>query len=159
MEVEAAARRLLIADQTVNGYVNGKVFRYRLEEKIEGTSGRAIVVARNNGWATPDPVTTQEFPILTVKCYADPSRDSEGNIRSTDAEDGAFALWRAVDKLLHGKRDEYWGGPSNGLRVVTSQRWQEPVLITERDRHGQTAGDPLGDTVYVHGQYALQVIH
>jgi hypothetical protein len=50
-------------------------------------------------------------------------------------------------------------GSDPGLMVVTAARWKEPVVMTEKDRHGQTAGDPLGDSVYVYVEYALQVIH
>lgn len=167
MEVESAARRELLQDSTVNGYVAGKVFKYRLEEQIDGTSGRALVVSRNNGWATPDTVKSAEYPILAIKCYADPTRDSAGLITSMDATDKAFALWRVVDRLFHAKRGQRWGafGSDPGMMVVTSRRWREPATVGSHDQHGGggksggQAGDPLGDAVYVYAEYALQVIH
>lgn len=161
MEVETAVRRYLLDQAPVTGYVQAKVFKFRLEESIEGTSGLAIVVARNNGWATPDPITTQEYPILSVKCYADPTRFDDGEIRTLDAPDKAAALYRTVNQFLHAKRGVRWGarGSDEGLFVVTSQRWREPTLVTQKDLYGHAANDPLGDVVYVHAEYALQVIH
>lgn len=160
MEVEAAARRMLLTNDAVRGYVVDKVYRNRLGAKIDGTSGRAIVVYRNNGWATPDPVTSQEYPILAMKFYADPTRD-EGDITKADAEDKALAIYRVVNPLLHGRRGFRMGGltPDTGLMVVTAARWKEPAIVTEKDEHGPTQGDPLGDTVYAYVEYALQVIH
>lgn len=161
MEVESGARKVLLADSTVSGYVGTKVFKFRLEEKVDGTSGRSLVVYRNNGWATPDPVTTQEYPILAVKCYADPDRDAGGQIKLMNAEDKAMALYRAVNKVLHGKRGVWWGagGSETGILIVGCQRWKEPFIVREKDQHGQSAGDPLGDAVYAYVEYAIQTIH
>lgn len=160
MEVEAAARRELLADDTVKGLVADRVFRHRLDEVVDSTGKQAIVVARNNGWATPDPVKTAEYPILGVKCYADPTRDAQGEIRQEDAADRAYALARVVTRLLHARRGRWWGtvGSNPGLMVVTCQKWKEPVLVTEKDKHGEGSGDPLGDSVYVYVEFALQVI-
>lgn len=146
----------------MNGYVVGKVFRHRLEEPVDGTAGMAIVVDRNNGWATPDPVKSQEFPILRLKCYADPDRDAQGQIARLNAEDKAWALYRAADRLVHAaQRGARVGaiGADPGLMVVASSRSKEPALVTEKDRHGVTAGDPLGDSVYVVAEYNLIVVH
>lgn len=161
MEVESAARRYLLGDTTVTGYVQARVHKWRLEEKVDGTGKSAIVVYRNNGWATPDPVTTQEYPILAVKAYSDATRDSTGEIVKSDAEDRAFALMRAISNRLRRQRGEWWGavGADPGLLVVTCAPWKEPTLVTEKDRHGQTSGDPLGDAVYAYGEFALQVVH
>ena len=162
MEVEAAVRRVLLGDPTVNGYVVGKVFRNRLEEKVDGTGGRAIVVARNNGWATPDPATSQEYPIVVLKFYADPDRDVySGGVQRSNAEDKALAVYRAADKLLHAKRGVWMGafGSNRGLMVVTSARASEPVVVREKDRHGEGSGDPLGDSLYVMVEYNMQVVH
>lgn len=161
MEVATAFRRHLLGHDPTTGYVQQRVFKYRLGEKIDGTGGRAVVVYPNNGWATPDPVTTQEYPILAVKCFADHDRDDDAQIREYNAEDKAMALYRVVDQRLRGIRGRWIGsvGQNPGLFVVTSQRWKEPVITTEKDRHGQQSGDPLGDVVYAYVEYALQVIH
>lgn len=161
MELETAFRRHLLAAEPVAGYVGQKVYKHRLGEKIDGTGGRAIVLYRNNGWATPDPVTTQEYPILALKLYADPDRDTDGQVKEFNGEDKAFALYRVVDRFVRGLRGVWVGGVAQtpGLLVITSQRWKEPVISTEKDRHGQTTGDPLGDSVYAYVEYALQVVH
>lgn len=160
MEVESAVRRRLLADQTVNGYVAGAVWKFRLMEAIEGTGQRAVVVKRDGGWAVPDETTTQEYPLVTVRCYADPDRDNDGLMVDGTALSNAFALYRAVDKVLHGKRGEVWGG-DNGLLVITSQRWSEPYSVAADDQHGASSGssEALGETVFVLAQYALQVVH
>lgn len=160
MEVEAAARREFLSSDTVKGYTGERVFRHRLEEVVDGTGKHAIVVARNNGWATPDPVKTAEYPILGVKCYADSTRNATGEVTKEDAADKAFALARVVTRLLHARRGRWWGavGSNPGLMVVTCQKWKEPVLVTEKDKHGEGSGDPLGDSVYVYVEFALQVI-
>jgi len=160
VELEAAVRRMFLNDDTVRGLVGDRVFKHRLETKVDGTGDRAVVVARNNGWATPDPVQTQEYPILGVKFYADPDR-TEGEIVRMNGEDKALAVYRAANGLLHARRGFRMGawGSDPGLMVVTVARWAEPVTVTERDRHGMSAGDPLGDAVYVYVEYALQVVH
>lgn len=163
MEVETAVRRMLLTVPTVTGYVQDKVWKFRLEErdKVEGKGSRAIVVSRNNGWATPDPVRSAEFPILRLRLYADPDRDDNGEITTYNAEEKAWAMYRAVDPLFHNKRGVRWGGTEStaGLYVVTSKRHGEPSSTTAHEQHGHPSEDPLGDMAYVEVQYALQVIH
>lgn len=161
MEIETAARKMLLGVPAVTGYVQQKVFKFRLEEKVDGTGGRAIVVERNNGWASPDTVTSQEYPILRIKMFADPDRESSGEIKMLNAEEKAWAMHRVVDPLIHGKRGMVWGASesNSGLLVVTARRWKEPVLVGPHDLHGHPSMDPLGDSVYVEADYALQVVH
>jgi hypothetical protein len=159
MELETATRRFLMADATVSGYVQDRVFKFRLEQKVDGTGQSALVVNRSNAWTAPDPVKWMEFPVLRVHCYADPRRDDDGQVAELDAEDRAFAMYRVLDRLLHARRDYTMGSVGNqkGLKVVSSARWAEPFVVTDKDRHGD--GDPLGDAVYVVGQWALVVVH
>lgn len=157
MEIESAARRALLANSTVNGFVAGKVYRFRLGEKLDGTAGCAVVVDRNGGWATPLPDRGQEFPIVRLKCYADPDRTTEGDIARANAEDKALAVASAVNRLWHGVRSQWWGG-ANGVLVVSCDRRGEPVIVAEADRHGVTAGDPLGDTVYAMIEFNVVMI-
>jgi hypothetical protein len=159
MELETAARRFLLADATVRGYVQDRVWKFRLEQKIDGTGQAALVVERSNGWTAPDVVKSMEFPVLRVRSYVDPRRDMDGQIAELDAEDRAYALYRTLDRLLHGRRDVWMGtvGSAPGLRVVSSARWAEPFMVTEKDRHGDA--DPLGDAVYVTGEWALVTVH
>lgn len=160
MEVESAMRRVIKNDPTVRGYVGDWVFKYRLEEKVDGTGKAAIVVGRDGGWATPQVVNTNEYPRLRVDCHADLSRDLDGTPLQGDAEDRAWALWRSVDALLHpGKRGQRWGGFGSdpGLLVNTIARGQEPFLTVQKDQH---AGDPpLGDTAVVSCYYNIDCVH
>lgn len=152
MEIETAIRKYLLAKSPVTGYVGNRVDKYRLTEPVTGTGRRAIVISRAGGWVTPDPIKTQEYPIVQIECWADPDRDEEGNIAVANAPDKAFAVQRVLDPLLHGKRDKWW----SDLKVVSSQRWGEPTLIQQDDQHGTLR---LGDSVMVVTRYALQVVH
>lgn len=150
MEVEAAIRRRLLADPGVNGYVAGKVWKYRLPETLDGTGGRAIVVWRDGGWAQPDKVKTSEFPLVNVDCWADHSRDERGAMLSADAEENAWAVYRVVDMVLHGRLGEMWGE----LHVVTSARWGEPFVLGGRDPSVKAM-----QAASVRASYSLQVVH
>lgn len=150
MEVTTAARKLLLNDDTVNGYVTGKVFKDVLTEAVSGTGGRAIVVRVVGGWSPGDHVQTIEYPLLQIECVADPDRDIDGTITTANAVDKAMAVARACDRALHGLRDSWWPD-TTGLRVVSCVRWSEPI-VNPHD-------DALGDAVMVWSRYALQVVH
>ena len=169
MEVETAVRRMLVDQPTITGYVgakpNAKVYKHSLGDNLTGTGGRAIVVRRSNGWATPERTNTQEYPLVVIECWADHSRNPAGEYDLADNVDNAYAVYRAVDPLMHAKRDVVWGG-ANGLLVVTSQRWQEPWHATASDAHGvgviadaQSRLGAIGECAVVVLTYALQVGH
>lgn len=157
MEIESAVRRHLLRDNTVRGYVEERVWKFRLEEAVDQTGLAALVVVRGNGWATPQPRNTQEYPILHVDAVVDPAREISGEIARLDAEDRAFALARVVNGILHGLRGVRLGGYARdpGLMVNSCQRWSEPRLITGADMHPPTAGD----TVKVRSEFAFDVVH
>jgi hypothetical protein len=157
MEIESAARRMLLQQQAVTGYVQNRIWRHDRQEVLDGTGQRAIVLRRNNGWAQREQRNTQEFPILLVECWADSTRDDCGQIVKADALDNAYALHRVVDPLLHGKRGVRWGGV-NGLLIVSSQTWAEPISETAERAHGHRAKE-LGDLAVVTTQYAICCIH
>jgi hypothetical protein len=148
VEVETAVRKHLIADSAVNGYVAGKVYKYRLELPIDGTGGRALVVRRLGGWTNPDVVKTSEYPLVALHCYSDHQRDSAQGIVTQDGEEGAWALYRTVDAVMHAVRDEWWPD-ANGLSVITCARYSEPSLIAVRDV----------EAAVVEVRYAMQVKH
>lgn len=129
MELETAARRHLLRIPSVTGYVGRRVFKNTLVESPAGTAGYAIVVRRAVGWTTPDTVKTLEYPRLIVECWADPDREPTGETAVENAIDKAYALYRAVDRVLHGRRDEWWGagGTDPGLRVISCVRAGDPV--------------------------------
>jgi hypothetical protein len=166
MEVEAAVRRRLLDDPTVAGYVADRVFTHRLHDGVDldSTGRRAVVVRRVGGWATPDPVTTQEYPLLSVDCYAGNSRDSAGNVAAFDATSGAYAVFRAADAVLHApERGTWWGavGSNPGLLVVASQRFAEPFAETSSDllRGRASTGEELGSATVVVCRYAITCVH
>jgi hypothetical protein len=149
MELVTAARRHCLQVDTLRGYCGEKMFRWRLEEPIEGTSGAAIVIFLNPAWKTPDPVQSIQRPVMVIDCYADPTRESGDArvIKTQDAEDKAMAMARALEPVFHHRRAEVWGafGSTKGLQIVSCGRGAEPRIITAGDRH---AAEPkLGDTV------------
>jgi hypothetical protein len=152
VEVETAIRKYLLAQSEVTGYVGQRVDKFRLTEPITGTGRRSIVVKRNGGWQTPDPVKTLEFPIVQIECWADPDRDADGNVSVSNALDKALAVQRVIDPLLHGQRGVRW----SELMVVSSARWSETLMVTQDDTHGTLR---LGDSVFVVTRYALAVVH
>lgn len=145
MEIEAGVRRLLLDDPAVSGYVGTKVWKYRLEDALDGSGGRAIVVSRVGGWTSPNELNTQEFPKLRVELWADQSRNEDGTISVNDGESSAFAMFRVVDPLLHGVRDVRWGD----LFVVGCSRYSEPFVDKSSDF----------EAVRISVDYAVQVIH
>jgi hypothetical protein len=157
MEIESAARRYLLSLQPVTGYVGQKVFKFRLQEPIEGTGGLAIVVNRQSGWAAPEQIGTTEKPRLSVDCWADPTRVvGSGEIQALDAEDKAYALARVVRPYFCYPylRNVFIGavGSNPGLRVVDSDCNIEPRLLEDH-------ATDRGDTVTVRIEFALSVQH
>lgn len=165
MEIETAARKMLLDNDAVNGYVVGKVFKFSLLQHVDGTGGLALVVRRSNGWTVPDEIQTPEFPILIVDCWADCDR-VDGEMVSDNAVDKAFGLYRVVDKLIHGIADQWWGarGDNPGLRIIRGSRGSDPYFSTSNDAHSPAAGGPVpqtptGNSAVVTAQYNLQVVH
>jgi hypothetical protein len=162
VEVEPAVRRRLLDDLTVRGYVADRVYKHKLDTHVQGTGQRAIVVRTDGGWAQPDEVQTSEFPMLYVDFWADRSRNTAGKATADDAVDNARAVYRAADRLLHARRGERWGafGSHPGLMVVSSARFSEPVVQTERQSHGGAfLSVKLGDCAVITVRYALHVVH
>lgn len=160
MELITAARRWLLTLDDVRGYVDSRVYKYRLEEHVDGTGLRAIVLRYGSGWAARDPINTAEFPTLLVDFWADASRDPDGNMIIDDAISNALAMNRALKPHIHGLRDEWWGagGTSPGLRIISAHSWGEPIIETARDVHVGAGGDvPKGESAVVTTTYALHV--
>jgi hypothetical protein len=154
MEVTTGVRAKLLSIAALDSYVAGKVYKDRLEDTLDGSGGRAVVVDVPTGWATPQQVNTQEYPIVRVRLWADHQRDADGNVTVYDGLTSARAMYRSMDSELHGVRDERWGATLDraGLFVVTCQRWTEPVPSAEPERLGSEAA-------CLQVLYALQVIH
>jgi hypothetical protein len=164
MEIESSIRRYVLGLPVVAA-VGQKVFKFRLEELIDGTGSSAIVINRGAGWASPDPVKSTEFPRLIIDAVSDPTRDDTGAITTSDAADKAFAVARQIIPwfTFPNLRGEYIGavGSNPGLYVVSSQQWAEPRLISLGDLHGTAVlnEQAMGDTLTVRTEFALQIIH
>lgn len=162
MELAAAARRHLQNDVTLRGYVQGRVYTFTLHDHVAPRGRRALVVRPSGGWAQPERRSGAEFPILYVDCWADVSRTDTGERAADDAISNAYALYRAVDRLLQGVRDQRWGalGTQPGLPIVSCERWAEPFHQTAAESHGGTAyGVPLGEAAVVTVSYAVHTFH
>lgn len=161
MELETAARRMFLADTSVQGYVTGKVYKFELLDHVSGTSGRAIVVRRASGWGAPPLVGSSEYPTLIVENWADASRTPDGEVLKDDAADNALALYRVTDALVHGARDVVWGagGTNEGLRIVTAVRDGEPAIVTASASYGGGASTttPRGDSACAIASYSLHI--
>jgi len=162
MEVVPAARRRLLAEAGVRGYVQDRVFKHKLLEHVDQKGTRAIVLRTNGGWAEPDRTQSTEYPVLVLDCWADCDRDEHGDKVAENAIDNAWAVFRVADRVLHRVRGEFWGG-TNGLMVIESKRWTEPDYQTKDDAHagiiGGLGGVELGEAAAVTVQYALMVSH
>jgi len=157
VEVAPAARRYLLGQAPVTGYVQQRVYVERLGAQLDGTGQSAVVVRAAGGWAAPDAVGTAEYPVLQVECYSDVTRDPSGKPAGTwDNLTRAWAIYRTVNPLLHGlaSRGVTWGGTS-GLRVVTCVRRSEPM---QADSSSPGRGN-LGDLGVVSVSYNLEVLH
>lgn len=164
MELPAAARRLLLQQPAVVGYVQDRVFKHALWTHVDQTGKRAVVVRMAGGWEQPDRVQTSEFPLLAVDCWADCSRGTDGDKLQEDALDNAWAVYRVVDPVLHRVRNAMWGasGADPGAYVVDSVRWQEPFYATKDDGSGGNfSGVPykvdMGESAVVMAQYAVHL--
>jgi hypothetical protein len=161
VELETAARRMFLADATVQGYVAGKVFKFELLTHVTGTGGRAVVVRRATGWSAPGLRSLSEYPTLVVENWADCTRSPDGEPMAADAVDNAFALYRVTNRLIHGIRDVVWGagGDNAGLRVVSAERSAEPAYgaATAPSASGASTNTPLGESAVVIASYALHI--
>ena len=161
MEVDSAVRRELLNDPTVTGYVGDKVYRRSLWDNLEVLKGaRAVVVKRATGWAIPQRKNTQEYPTVTLECWADGDRDADGNLITDNGIDNAFALYRAVDSVLHGRDAGIWGrfGTSAGLTVIGCARAAEPMPFGPRDVAPDLQAQ-MDTYRYVQVPYSVQVVH
>jgi hypothetical protein len=158
VEVDAAARRRLLTDQTIGGYVDGKIYTQRLGCDLNGTGGYAIVVVRNGGWASPNQHNDGRFPLLLTKCYADPDRDEDGSVKTANGQTKALALDKALDRLLHRALGQTWGavGSNPGRLIISCYRASEPVAAGQGD--ALAGGEPLGDVVLARSLWQIETI-
>lgn len=151
MEIETAARKVLLADATVAGYVGPKVRKFTLLDALDRTAGRAIVLKRDGQWRRRDWQRSAEYPILRVECWADHDRDGVGDMTEANAEEKALALWRAVDSRLHSREMEQW----DELWIASCSLWSEPVPFVPHQY--QRYDHAIEAKCYV-ASYAVEVI-
>jgi hypothetical protein len=165
VEIEPAARKRLLDDVTVRGYVGPDgVYKHQLLEHVDQQGTRKIVVRRSGGWAGPDRIQSSEYPVLAVDCWADCSRTAGPNSpkRNFDCIENAWALFRAVDPLLHRIRNQWWGAYASnpGLRVFESVRSREPIAVTKDESHGgRFYAVELGESCVVTAEYNVWCAH
>jgi len=150
MEIETAARKQLLGKSSVTNLVGGRVWKFKLEEPLEGTGNCAVVVRRGGGWVKPGK-NSQEYPILVVECFADHSRDSAGNPVKDDRDERVMQLVREVDRVLHqvDREHRYWPeGDESGLYVIGCFRSAEPEGPVEK--HGVAAARVVYDVQVFH---------
>lgn len=156
MEIDTAVRRMLLVQPSVVGYTGQKVFKNELLEMVDRTGSRAVVVRRNGGYGSAQTVNTDEYPVLTVECWADCDRNEDGSVSVQNAIDKAYAVFRVVDAVMNRRRDVIWGagGTSPGVRVLSCGRASEPMHETAKDMHGATK---VGDGAVVSVDYELHI--
>jgi hypothetical protein len=161
VELEAAARRHLLTDSTITGYVAGRVEPFRLKRRVDPHGTRAIVIERGPAWSETERYegASAEFPTLAIRCWADSTRDNDGNVTSLNRVENAYAVWRAVHNFIHNRRPgQIWGrtGSNPGLLVNTCSLWAGP---THLDGQGSINGVPVGEAAVVTASYAMNVAH
>lgn len=168
MELVPAARRHLQADLTLRGYVSDRVHAWRLHDRVDPYGRRALVVRTAGGWSQPELRSKAEFPLLYIDCWADHTRNPGGDKQAEDNVTNGWAVYRAVDHLLQGVREQRWGpiGTNPGLTIVSCERWTEPVPQTAGDAHGDARSSmslpypvPVGEAAVVTVAYAIHTHH
>ena len=169
MEVEVALRRRLLAIPALVGYTTAeRVYKDRLEAVLDGSGRRAAVVARSGAWTSHPPGSrnTQEYPLVRITYWADHDRNASKQMTKANGRANALALHRVVDPVIHGIRDEWWGGteedPTTGLLIIGCSRWSEPMPVSDGALASgrPNAGD--ADSYEAEGifvDYAIQTIH
>ena len=94
---------------------------------LEGSGNLQLVVFQWGSWAQPTKRKTAHFPMLYVQCWADPTRDSDGNVVTPDAPKKARAALDAVSEVLHLVQGGVtWG---DDFYVISSHRISEPFQM------------------------------
>lgn len=166
VELAPAARRHLQEDVTIRGYVSGRVYVHTLHDHVSPHGHRAVVVRPSGGWSQPERRSGAEFPLLYVDCWADVTRNPDGTRSADDNVPNAWAVYRAVDRLLQGVRDQRWGtiGSQAGLTIVSCERWSEPIPQVSGTGHAGPSTPlpypvPLDEAAVVTAVYAIHTFH
>jgi hypothetical protein len=107
------------------------LFRYQARVAMEGTGSVCAVLNQRGAWASPNPHNTEQFPVLQIEVFSDPTRDA--NLNPEDdytPEEKANEAFQAIDRVLHRPDgfDENWGDGMGVVRVTGSLRSGEPDI-------------------------------
>lgn len=111
------------------------LFQHRLWVEMEGSQSTAAVISSDTGWAAPNLHNTLRFPRVVLTLYADPARDSQGNVTDPGEVrrriDDAFTVF---DRRLHrvSGGTQMWGT----VRTVSCERLTEPTNAAVPDGDG-----------------------
>lgn len=111
------------------------IFQRQLFQRMEGTGSQAAVLSYVGGWSPPERGSQAVFSRLSVELYADPVRDTTGNIVSpAETEARTRATWSVFDSFLHWLDPDVqkWGD----LVICTSSRLTEPTVYLVPDGDG-----------------------
>lgn len=122
--------------------------------KVEGYGKTApersalIVISEGTSWTTPNEHNTLSFPRVFVDVWADPTRNSDGDVKQADADDKIAAIHKVVSKYLHRVDNGTskgqplcWGTAEQmatwtGSLINSSSRAGEPAYADLRDGNG-----------------------
>lgn len=119
----------------VGGLLMPGVFQYRPFAPIEGSSGTAVIVESDGGWAGANIYNTMRFPRLLINVWADPIRDQGLNgVDPGEVRRRADQTFWVLDSHLHRPQGgtQMWGQ----LRTVDCARLTEPVAYAVPDGDG-----------------------
>jgi len=111
------------------------LYQHSLWSRVEGTQSVAAVISRAGGWAGANEYNTLRFPRLSLEIYADPLRDTQGNVTQPgETWRRIEAAWVAFDTLLHRPSADtvMWGT----VRTITCTRLGEPLIYPVPDGDG-----------------------
>lgn len=132
MDIVLAVRQMLSAESSVTSLLGNDnvfdtwLFQDVIQGKVDGSGTCGVVLFLDGSWTTPNAYSTAKFPRICTMIYADPARDSTGNLANDDTRSKILAVHEAMDAFLHRTTMEtvIWGSP--GVRVLSSTRLNEP---------------------------------
>lgn len=101
------------------------LYQNKLWSRVEITQSTAAVIRQAGGWAGANITNTMRFPRLVLEIWADPLRDSMGNITEPGETYRRIRdAYNVLDKRLHRPQggDQMWGS----VRTISCVRLTEP---------------------------------
>lgn len=131
-DVVLAVRQMLAQEISVTSLLGSDsnfdtwLFQDKLQAKVGGSGTCAVVLFLDGNWTSPNAYSTAKFPRICTMIYADPARDSAGNLTNDDTRSKILDVHEALDAFLHRPSMETvnWGSPA--VRIIGSTRLNEP---------------------------------